>query len=249
MTRKPRGTCLIINNCEFKGNVPQRWGSEIDVDRMKRLFTDLHFRVEVYGDLTAQEMRTLLRNTAKDDTQHHSDCLVVIIMSHGWNGWIMGSDEQMIHTFGDVCEEFSNANCEALQGKPKVFFVQACQGDKVDKGHRAVMDEADATYSFRTAPYFAPQERTTTFSDVFVAEATIPDHVAQRNALNGSWFVKAIFDVFRKNAHNTHLVDLMEMVSEQVMSTTNINEVRQTPHYRLMGWRKKLYFRPGFFEQ
>lgn len=249
MTRKPRGTCLILNNSEFNGNLPRRWGSEIDVDRMERLFSDLHFRVRVYQDLTAEEMRTRLRNTAQDDSQHHSDCLIVIIMSHGSNGWIMGSDGQMIHTFDDVCEEFSNANCEALQGKPKVFFIQACQGGRVDRGHKAVMDTADATYSFRTAPHVAPKEQITAFSDIFVAEATIPNHVSMRNTVNGSWFVKAIHDVFRKKAYNTHLVDLMQLVAEQVMRTTNNDHVRQTPHYRLMGFRKKLYFRQGCFEK
>ncbi|XP_077550771.1 caspase-3-like [Haemaphysalis longicornis] len=248
MSRNPRGTCVIINNSNFGKDFPVRWGSEVDVDRAKRLFSCFHFDVKVAEDLSAVDMKRLLRQTAQDESQHKSDCLVVVMMSHGSDGWILGVDGQMIHVLNDVCEEFSNVNCQALQGKPKLFFIQACQGRMTDTGHPILMDKPDTAYSIRIAPHYASEDRTPSWSDIFLAEATIPDHTAQRNAINGSWFVKAVYEVFWNNAYNTHLVDMMELVGKQLMKTTNSEQVRQTPNFKLIGWRKKLYFRPNCFD-
>lgn len=44
MMRRPRGTCVIINNRDFHNNVlAQRRGSELDVQRMRMLFQELDF--------------------------------------------------------------------------------------------------------------------------------------------------------------------------------------------------------------
>lgn len=47
MTSKPRGMCIIINNMDFcsDGKKHTRKGSDVDAQRMKSLFTQLHFSV------------------------------------------------------------------------------------------------------------------------------------------------------------------------------------------------------------
>ena len=57
------------------------------------------------------------------------DCLVVAILSHGVDGGIYGTDEQLVKV-EDVVKYFDGQNCPTMAGKPKLFFLQACRGGK-----------------------------------------------------------------------------------------------------------------------
>ena len=57
------------------------------------------------------------------------DCFVLIILSHGFNGGIYGVDGDPVH-LDKVTMLFKPDNCRSLANKPKIFFVQACQGKK-----------------------------------------------------------------------------------------------------------------------
>ena len=50
-------------------------------------------------------------------------------MSHGDTGYISGTDEEKVH-LKDIQAEFEGDKCPKLQGKPKLFFIQACRGSK-----------------------------------------------------------------------------------------------------------------------
>ncbi|KAH6932597.1 hypothetical protein HPB50_008018 [Hyalomma asiaticum] len=128
MIHSPRGMCIIINNHDFGGLAPQRDGSELDVLRMKALFEAFHFNCIVRSDLSAQRMKALLSWAAQSKQQQGADCLVVILMSHGKQDLIDGSDGEQLHLVDDVYSLFNNENCPSLQGKPKLFFIQACRG-------------------------------------------------------------------------------------------------------------------------
>ncbi|KAL1466975.1 hypothetical protein MTO96_042396, partial [Rhipicephalus appendiculatus] len=74
------------------------------------------------------QIRTLLSWAAQPAQQEGADCLVVILMSHGKKDMIDGIDGEQVHLFDDVFTLFNNEKCPALQGKPKLFFIQACRG-------------------------------------------------------------------------------------------------------------------------
>ena len=44
-------------------------------------------------------------------------------------------------------------------------------------------------------------------------------HAAERNTRHGSIFVRAIYEVFKKHAINTHITDLFTKVRDQSLST------------------------------
>lgn len=77
------------------------------------------------------------------------------------------------------------------------------------------------------------------FSDMFIAYATIPGHVVLRSSIVGSTFITAVYTVFRQHACNMHLEELMHLVFEEVTAQ------KATPCMELYGWTKKLYFNPG----
>jgi hypothetical protein len=55
---------------------------------------------------------------------------MIIVLSHGVRGAIMTADEKEI-AMDEIMAYFNRDNCPALVGKPKMFFIQACQGSKL----------------------------------------------------------------------------------------------------------------------
>ncbi|KAH9376435.1 hypothetical protein HPB48_022606 [Haemaphysalis longicornis] len=76
-----------------------------------------------------QEMKDLFQDVSRNKSHKDADCLVIILMSHGTEGVIEGTDGEELNLYQDVYQLFNNENCSALQGKPKLFFVQACRGN------------------------------------------------------------------------------------------------------------------------
>ena len=55
------------------------------------------------------------------------DSAVVVLMSHGDTGVILGTDLVKVK-LRDLERELEGDKCRGLNGKPKMFFVQACRG-------------------------------------------------------------------------------------------------------------------------
>ena len=69
------------------------------------------------------------------------DSCMIAILSHGWKGnVIFGTDGCLDHqyrpetgtfiTTDDLRQFFSSFTCSAMEGKPKLFIIQACRGGK-----------------------------------------------------------------------------------------------------------------------
>ena len=54
------------------------------------------------------------------------DCFVLFVLSHGAEGIVYGSDGSSIR-IRSLIEAFLPKQCPRLLGKPKLFFIQACQ--------------------------------------------------------------------------------------------------------------------------
>ncbi|MGH0127032.1 UNVERIFIED_CONTAM: hypothetical protein FKN15_030419 [Acipenser sinensis] len=63
--------------------------------------------------------------------QDHSnrDCFICCILSHGLKGAIEGTDGCSV-PIREITSYFTGSSCPSLKEKPKVFFIQACQGQK-----------------------------------------------------------------------------------------------------------------------
>lgn len=74
-------------------------------------------------------MRKTLTTFAKDKMQIHANASIVFIMSHGEPKGILGVDNEPMPE-AEVFSIFNAKNCPNLNGKPKLFFIQACWGGK-----------------------------------------------------------------------------------------------------------------------
>lgn len=130
MTARPRGPCLIVNNIDFEADMfPKRKGSDEDAKRFDDIFQQLGFTVIMRRNQTADQMRELFKEVAKECKPEH-DALFVIILSHGSEDGIYGTDGMEVYLNTEIIACFDNRNCKAMREKPKVFVVQACRGSK-----------------------------------------------------------------------------------------------------------------------
>jgi hypothetical protein len=79
-------------------------------------------------------MKRILTKYANDEERmKKSDAFVVVILSHGKFGAVYGADGYELKIV-KILQYFRPDKCPALLNKPKLFFVQACQGKDKQKG-------------------------------------------------------------------------------------------------------------------
>nr|ABG48761.1 caspase-8 [Haemaphysalis longicornis] len=249
MTQKPRGLCIIINNVDFGNRFPKRHGSEVDVRRMEDLFEALFFRVQTHRDLSADDMKSVLSDAAKEDKQKNAECLVVILMSHGENDGIYGTDGKWLNLKQEVYTQFNDSNCPSLQGKPKLFFVQACRGREDDFRTDGMRGAPNSSHKRKDWPTLEQDRQSMDWiadvSEMHIAEATRPELVAHRDTAFGSWFLSAVYKIFTCHAWELPLERLMERVQEEVQENTSDSNIKQFPLFTKLRATKELYFNPG----
>ncbi|BFZ23590.1 hypothetical protein BsWGS_26629 [Bradybaena similaris] len=139
MSAKPRGQVLIINNEEFD-KMPHREGTLADRKSLEKLFDTLNFDVRCEKNKKKEEMWQLLVTEAKRKYHETAQCFVLFILSHGHTGVVFGTDGYLKDGHPQNCLEIKDivdlfCKSKALQGKPKLFFIQACQGAAKNVGH------------------------------------------------------------------------------------------------------------------
>lgn len=232
MTASPRGITLIINNTSFSDHAKPflnpRFGSEIDVSQVEKLFTALNFEVRRKENLTRQQLLKELDDVAFEEDHRGSDCFVLWVMSHGCNDEVFCSDGETIalQTLHDI---FSK--CDTLSGKPKLFFILACRGVEEDEGMSACTDtgissfeklslsDFDSPHSLRTDE--KPKSirlREPTHADFLHSFSTVEEYVSYRDVERGSHYVRCLVEAFREREVCDHLLDILTVVNQKVSS-------------------------------
>ena len=127
MSTSPRGIAVIINNKNFE-RMSNRLGTDIDRDDLGKLFSKLKFDVEVYDDKTKDQIFEIVKKKGKSDHSRY-DAFIFAILTHGDEGLVYGIDGGTL-SITEITSKFKNN--QTLAGKPKIFFFQACQGEKKD---------------------------------------------------------------------------------------------------------------------
>ncbi|XP_029157993.1 caspase-8-like [Nylanderia fulva] len=117
------GLCVIINQKSFGREYETRLGTDADCINLSKTFKAFGFQVKIYKNLKRKEMIETIKNIPKDYGNKY-DCLLLCILSHGYKGGVISSDEKEVsleEIEGAVC-------CMELKDVIKIVVVQACQG-------------------------------------------------------------------------------------------------------------------------
>ncbi|XP_059676196.1 caspase-8-like [Gavia stellata] len=249
MTSRPRGVCLILNNHNFAKareavpepkNMKDRNGTDVDAAALRRVFSKLHFTIAEYRDLTAEEIRETVNIYRREDHKN-KDCFVCCILSHGKKGIIYGVDGQEV-PIQELTTSFTGQNCHSLAGKPKVFFVQACQGDACQKGVTIETDSGQQDSSVETDARFQldciPAE-----ADFLLGMATLQDYVSYRSPRQGTWYIQALCQHLEYSCpRGEDILTILTAVNQEVSRKSckpNAEKQMPQPSFTL---RKKLIF-------
>lgn len=228
MNHLKRGKAYIFNHEHFIPNLrlKTRTGSAKDRDNLYLRLRNLDFEVSLFNDLTYSELTTEIIKLADDDHSER-DCVVIALMSHGDDGILYAKDEQ--YEPERLWSHFTSDQCPTLAGKPKLFFIQACQGDRLDPGTTMLprMTETDGPGD---VTYKIP-----THADFMIAYSTVPGFYSWRNKTNGSWFVQALCHVLSERGREEDLLSNMTTVARIVAIGFESN----TPQYSNMHQRKQ----------
>ena len=128
-----RGKAIIMNHMYFdeRLRVGYRLGSDVDAKNLEITLTDLEFEVHVYNDLDFEAISQVLRSLSQED-HTDADCMVFAVLSHGDSKTLYAHDTSYLRSV--LWGYFTDEKCPTLAGKPKIFFIQACQGTLLDDG-------------------------------------------------------------------------------------------------------------------
>jgi hypothetical protein len=237
MNRAKRGIALVINIRTYDPNtynLTERKWSEPDVENLKQSLQYLEFDLKLHENLKANEIRDEIQKIAEID-HSNSDCFLCVVMSHGEDGKIIASDSEEI-SFKEIMAPIKS--CVSLENKPKLFFFQACRGDKemdakskrpdsgvsTSSGHEPT-DHNDVS-TFKNKKMDAPKQNTKqetksepkqrtkieSEADLLVYYSTIPDHYSYGTVAEGTFFIRSVCKELNeayKNLPNNMSLDVM----------------------------------------
>ncbi|XP_074660084.1 uncharacterized protein LOC141912658 [Tubulanus polymorphus] len=204
MNHKHRGLAIIISNEEFK-HATEGSGTEFgDVKSLLNVFSGLGFDVKVYMNQWAKEMKSIMDEAAKHDIHRESDAFVCAILSHGADGAFLGTDGETVR-IDDLLAPFKGDVCEALAGKPKLFFTKVPYCGRTGELYDSAVDvDVDGRSQIPTE------------ADFLIASATVPGYVSWRNTQTGSWFIQALCEVLKEHYTKLDLVKILTRVNRKV---------------------------------
>ncbi|KAM8934109.1 caspase-8-like [Pelodytes ibericus] len=239
LKRDPHGWCVIINNLNFakarskKQLLKDRDGTVKDAEAIRNVFKARNYIIEEHCDLTGEEMLQIMEKYGNEN-HNEKDSFVCFILSHGELGIIYGTDGETVPI--KTLKDFLNGqHCKSLVGKPKIFFIQACQGEV---SQNPVPYEEDCNYNNHTDD--SKTSHLPVHSDFLTAYATVEDYTSLRNTLLGSVYIqhlcKALQDPQFYNAElQKILTDLNNKVSGEDYYVTENSQrqcVKQMPSFK-----------------
>uniref|UniRef100_UPI00358E63D1 caspase-6 isoform X2 n=1 Tax=Myxine glutinosa TaxID=7769 RepID=UPI00358E63D1 len=248
MKHARRGIALIFNHEHFMWQLrlTQRRGTAADGNNLQKWLTYLGLEVMLHNDKTVSELRELIAQAASAD-HSDADCFVCVVMTHGEPGKLFARDGAI--EMEELLAPFRGNVCKTLAGKPKIFIIQACRGEKHDVP--VAVDEVDSTdmpnnveidYGIRT---FIPSA-----ADFLMCYSVAEGFFSHRETINGSWYIQDLMKVIREHGTTLEFLEILTLVNRMVAARTidradfaHMIGKKQIPCFASMLTRK-LYFHP-----
>ncbi|CAL8369719.1 unnamed protein product [Arctogadus glacialis] len=256
MSGPKKSYCLIFNNFDFSSSSPElsdRTGTHMDAESLSIVFDWLDFEVKVEPNATRDKMLSSMRELASRD-HSEMDCVACVILSHGLKGGVYGVDGEEVQ-LEELTECLNGVRCASLIGKPKLFFIQACQGNKMEQGvpaqaNRPALPEVSDQTERPSGPGVHAQtdgpsspgdlcsdasvasETLPSMADFLTAMSTPPSYVSVRNPEKGTWFIQSLCrNLVRLVPSDKDLVSILIEVIQDLKKKSNSSNWRQIPEY------------------
>jgi len=209
-----------------------RKGTEIDVKSIQNTFKTLDWDIDLYNDCTVAQIREVMLKQVQLSEENFA-ALAIFILSHGEdNGTIFASDYPF-RVDHDILFQLAADKSPNLAGKPKLVFVQACQGQETDAGSTVTERERRRRHTSQdsTSTYKIPN-----YADFLIFQASFWDHYSFRSSETGSWFIQALCSSIDQSGKDEALLDILLSVSHSVA----INKESNVPNRGQLDKKKQV---------
>ncbi|XP_053357973.1 caspase-6-like [Clarias gariepinus] len=247
MKHKRRGLALIFNQETFYWQLMfnPRNGTRADKENLKTRFEQLGFEVKVFNDLKQEEVLEIIKEAANAN-HADADCFVCIFLSHGEAGHVYAYNDKI-----DILEMtslFRGDKCHSLVGKPKIFILQACRGDKHDEPVTP-MDMVDSRIENEVVVDAGVVQTLPAGADFIMCYSVAEGFYSHRETVNGSWYIQDLCMLLKEYGSSLEFTELLTLVNRKVShrsvgvskDPSSIGK-KQVPCFASM-LTKKLYFR------
>ena len=191
------GLAVIITNENFGvKSLSTRRGTGVDEENLKMMLRFLGYKVHIYHDVDSDGMFSIFKRVQQFDHTPY-DSFICCILSHGTKDAVLASNSIQVN-IADLTGELNGDKCPKLAGKPKLFFIQACRGDKLQK--RITVDG-------ETLP---------NTSDFFFSFAVPLGYRAFQHTEKGSWYVTELCRAIGEHSIYAPLIEMMHLVHQRV---------------------------------
>ncbi|XP_060928948.1 caspase a-like [Limanda limanda] len=239
---------LLITNIKFKLKTLDRHGAEKDEENAEKLLTGLGYKVVKYTNLTAKAIDDAVIKFSEHPKLRETDSVMVVIMSHGKLGIILGVDwtphEPDEFPIDNIYKHLGPEKCPTLLNKTKILIIQACRGG--EKGAVLVSDSAAGPAEIRHGG-FSPdslQRIEHREKDFISLLSSTPGTVAYRHPVLGSLLIRFTVNVFNTAANEDDIEELFRKVM-QCFEDYRPSNIRQMATKDRCTLTKRFYFYPG----
>nr|WJN24709.1 caspase 1 [Lateolabrax maculatus] len=252
---------LLITNITFTNERFNRNGAKKDEDNMDELLKGLGYEVVKYSNLTGKEIDEAVIKFSKHPKLKETDSVMVVIMSHGklgavlgvnWTNETSGRDEFPID---NIYKHLGSEKCPALLNKPKIIIIQACRGE--EQGSVIVTDCANpALFSDdvnQPGPSLSADEENIEDDRLRCVHKEIhfisllsstPDTVSYRHRNDGSFLIQYIVEVFNTFSQKDDIDELFRKVMQR-FEDFSVQNKRQMATKDRCTLTKRFHFFPG----
>ncbi|XP_012789124.2 caspase-6-like [Sorex araneus] len=251
MNHKRRGLALIFNFERFDSllDLRDRQGTFADRDNLCRRFQELGFEVICYDNLKANDVLHKMHE-ASIDSHVDADCFLCVFLTHGEGNYLYAYDAMV--EISMLTDFFKGDKCRSLVGKPKIFIIQACRGDKLDEPAQP-MEEVDATRQLDSNETQVDSASVYTLpagADFLMCYSVAEGYFSHRNTRDGSWYIQDLCEVLGRFGTTLEITELLTLVNRMMcrrqVVDSNVQGAKgkkQIPCFASM-LTKKLHFLP-----
>ena len=232
LDREPRSIInafvLIIGNVEFNGldNLP---AVLVDIKRLAEFCTTAGFNPQIESNLTSAQMLTLFTQDMLKQNFEENDAFICFISSHGNAEGVLGIDSNPI-TIKQIVDPIIKHN--SLATKPKLFFINSCRGNNVNRGHplessQEFLPPSPPDLSTDTGPSLTVV--IPSYADTLVSYSSWEGYLSYAMPDEGSWFITALTSVLIRYGKTEYLRDMLILVN-QLLAGMGQNK-KQMPCY------------------
>ncbi len=176
----------------------------------------LGFEIQCNNNRTATQIYNDLEAVRLIDHRQY-DCFVCFVLSHGRMDEIYGVDGASIG-IKDITGLFSGVKCQSLAGKPKVFFINACQGNARQLPVRPLQHDGPSSPNIGQLPNEC---------DLLVCSSTVPGHASFRSPEAGSWYVISLVAIMKKHHSTMDVTNLLYKVNNHLSKCCDMQGFKQ----------------------